>query len=141
MSHARRKIFKKLGTYNFKNKLGKFEVEEYNNFYLVKKKLQHPSQKGFYDPTAMVVAKQGKVPFFPKKKFGDYYGWFNPFFFYYTGVEGKDHFKEEMRNIEKGYIPLSVPKFWDEALQTEKFGRKAEKVGNVIYEKLHHKKR
>lgn len=118
--HARKKTFRKLGTYDFSTKIGKFNVEEYDSFYLVRKRLQHPSQRGFYDPTAMVVAKQSKVPILPVAKFGEYHGWFSPFFFYHTGVKGKDHFKEEMSNIEKGRLPIGVPKFWSEMFKLEK---------------------
>ncbi len=149
MSHSRKNkddrkplSFKKIGSYDFKTKIGVFNVEEYKSFYIVKKKLQHPSQKGFYDPTAMVVAKQGKIPFIPQSKFGETFGWFNPFFFYYTGVEGKDHFKEEMRKISSGkYLPLGTPAYFDKFLHLEKLETKAEKVGDVLYVKLHHEKR
>jgi hypothetical protein len=90
-----------LKTHELKTKIGVFEVDEFRDFYLVKKKLQHPSQKGFYDPKALVIAKKDDVlPFFPDKDWVKMFGHHAPFFFYHTGIKGKDSFLESMRSIE-----------------------------------------
>jgi len=111
-------MFRKLKTYELKGKLGLFEVDEYKNFFVVKKKLQEPSQKGFYDPTAFVVAKKDKdLPILPDREFVRIFGHGASFFFYHTGIRGKDHFKEEMKRIERGVIPIGTPRWWGEFLR------------------------
>ena len=116
MSHSRKaklklpEMFRKKRTYDFENKLGKFEVDEYRDFYVVRKKLTGKN-KGLYDPTSMVVAKKDtKIPIFPDRDFARVFGDYNAVMFYWTGVSGKDHFKEEMKRIGISYKALPALK-------------------------------
>jgi hypothetical protein len=108
-------MFRKKKTYEFENKLGKFEVDEYRDFYVVKKKLTGKN-KGFYDPTSMVVAKKDpKMPIFPDRDFARVFGDYNAVMFYFTGIKGKDHFQDEMKRIASGEEHLICsPLYWKE---------------------------
>jgi hypothetical protein len=114
-------MFNKLKTYDVKTKAGHFEIDEFRDFYIIKKKLEHPTQKGFYDPTAMVVAKKDpKLPFFPDRDFSRVFGQHLPFFFIQTGVRGRDGFLKTMRKASKdGEITIdeavTIPILWREA--------------------------
>ena len=98
-----RTMFDKVKTHEVSGALGKYEIDEFRDFYIVKKKLQHPSQKGFYDPTAFVVAKKDpKMPFFPDPQFARVFGTSSPFFPLNIGVKGnKDRFLKHMRKAVK----------------------------------------
>ena len=131
MVHTRKRkinfpeMFRKRKTHQLEGKLGKFEVDEYRDFYVVRKKLTG-KQKGFYDPTSMVVAKKDpKIPILPDRDFAGVFGDSNAIMFYYTGVKGKDHFKDEMKRIVSGEEKLlGTPFFWKQLL----LGKRKEEI-------------
>lgn len=116
-SHTRKRkkpslktMFDKIRTHEVKGALGVYEIDEFRDFYIVKKKLQHPSQKGFYDPTALVIAKKDpKFPIFPDPQFANVFGTSSPFFPIRIGVTGKkgDFLKKMRKAVKDEEIDLS----------------------------------
>ena len=126
-SHTRKRrkvnlstMFKKWKTHEVKGKLGVYEIDEFRDFYIVKKKLQHPSQKGFYDPMGLVIAKKDKtVPFFPDKDYARVFGTSSPFFPIHVGVKGdkKDFLTKMRKAVKDNKITISEiaspPTIWE----------------------------
>jgi len=109
MAHTRtqksklKTMFNKWRTFEIKTKLGNFEIDEYRDFHIVKKKLTSPKQRGFYDPTALVIAKGDRVlPFFPNQNWSYIFGTTTPFFPINIGVKGdKKDFITHMKKAVK----------------------------------------
>jgi len=106
-------MFNKWETHELKGSLGVYEIDEFRDFYIVKKKLQYPSQKGFYDPIALVIAKRDKkLPFFPDKDFSNIFGTTSPFFPIHIGVKGdKNEFLKHMRKSVKDN-KINISELW-----------------------------
>jgi hypothetical protein len=103
---------RKLDTHEFKSKRGLFEVDEYRDFWVVKKKLSKRFQKGKkkYDPIALVVAKKDEtLPIFPDKEFAKTFGFHLPYFVSFIGRDGKGGIYEQLRSMRKGEDVFSIP--------------------------------
>ena len=119
MAHTRtqksklKTMFNKWRTFEIKTKLGNFEIDEYRDFHIVKKKLTHPKQRGFYDPTALVIAKRDRfLPFFPERDWSFVFGTTTPFFPINIGVTGKkDDFIKTMKKAVKDK-KLTMSEVW-----------------------------
>lgn len=101
-------------THLLKTKSGLFEVDEFRDFYIVKKRLSKDSQKKHkgskYDPTALVIAKKDKiVPFLPDKDFAGTFGFQMPFFLSLIGTKGKGGIYEQLRLLRKGEDVFHIP--------------------------------
>lgn len=113
MSHRRKKKveiqvplgLRKIKTHQLKSRLGKFEVDEFRDFYIVKRKLSKQAQKEgkLFDPTAIVVAKRDKtLPFFPDKEFAQTFGYASPYFLSFVGTKGEHGIYDQLRIFRKG---------------------------------------
>lgn len=130
-------MFNKWRTFERETKLGKFEIDEFRDFYIVKKKLQHPSQKGFYDPKALVIAKKDRrIPFFPDQDWAYVFGQHTPFFMIDIGVKGKD--KSFIKNMKKAVKDGEIT--IDEVYTVPVAFREVTKGLREVSEKVFHKK-
>lgn len=101
-------------THLIETKAGEFEIDEFRDFYIVKKRLSKEYRKTHkgktYDPTALVVAKKDNiVPFLPDRDFSRTFGFQIPFFVTFIGSKGTGGIYQQLKSFRKGGDILHPP--------------------------------